>query len=148
MDESKGLSPWKLAFGAVGVVVGLNLILRGLLNLESGSTIAFLAAGGASLLPVLWIAKVVRRPPTEGERKRLLLLYCAFLAVLCAVVVLLAIAGIWLYPGGIVFLVIHSVVYLFFAVMFWSKKQFVRMFPNEPNRLLKNSPNVSHDGWS
>jgi peptidoglycan biosynthesis protein MviN/MurJ (putative lipid II flippase) len=133
MDEPKGLSPWKLAFGAVGAVVGLNLILRGLLNLESGPTIALIAAGGASLLPVLWIAQVVRRPPTEGERKRLLLLYCAFLAALCAVVLLLAIAGIWLYPGGIFFLVIHSVVYLFFAVMFWSKKQFVRMFPNEPN---------------
>lgn len=133
MDDTKEFSPWQLALGAVGVVVAFNVVLRAALSLESGPTIAFISAGGASLVPVLWIAKVVRRPPTDGERKRLLLLYCAFLALLCVAVTFIAIAGVWQYPGGIVFLLIHSVVYLFFAVMFWSKKQFARMFPNEPN---------------
>lgn len=133
MTESRVFSAWKIALGAVGAAIALNALLRAGLKLE-GTYVTFIVAGGVALLSMLWIAKVVRRPPTDRERGRFLLLYSIFLAVISFfLVVTLAALNVWLYPGGIIFLAIHYVVYPVFAMMLLSKKQFAAIIKSEPN---------------
>jgi hypothetical protein len=133
MSESRDFSAWKIALVAVGAALGLNLLLRAGLKLE-GTYVTFICAGGVAVLTMLWIAKVVRRAPTDRERINFLLLYSIFLAVISFVlVVMLAALNVWTYPGGIVFLIIHYVLYPFFAMMFLSKKQLAAIFKSEPN---------------
>ena len=133
MNEAKVFSAWKVALGAVGAAVGLNALVRGAFKLE-GTYVALAIAGGVALLTYLWIAKFVRRAPTDRERTNFLLLYSIFLLVISfALVLILAVQNIWHYPGGIIFLLIHYAPYPIFAMWVLSKKNMTMTFKNEPN---------------
>ena len=133
MTETKDFSAWKVALGAVGAALGLNALVRGALKLE-GTYVTISIACGAALLVYLWIAKAVRRAPTERERVMFLLLYSIFLAVVSFwLVLILAVQNVWHYPGGFVFLLIHYVVYPLCAMWILSKKNIAMTFKNEAN---------------
>jgi len=130
MDETRIFSPLKLALSCVVAAISLNFLLRVLFKFE-GVSITMLIAGCVAGFALLWVVKVVQRPPTNQERSRFLLLYSGILAFTCLVIASLAAINGTLNTGGIIILIVHYLVYPFFALTFFSEKQFASIFKKQ-----------------
>jgi len=127
MTDPKLISPLKLSIGAAIGVVAFNVIARVLLKFE-GASVTIVIAGVVPVLVLLWLVKVTRQKPTDGEASRFVVLYSAILAGLSIVAVLLAYANSSLNVGGAVILFVHYLAYPLLARITLSPKQLEHAF--------------------
>lgn len=116
-----------LRYALIGVVaaVVLNVLLRSFVKLGGVLATLVIAASIAALMAVLF-AWQQRRPPTRGERRRLVGLYAGMLAVLYAGLLTLMTLQDEPSPMGVLIFILHYLSYPLLAQMLFSERIFKR----------------------
>lgn len=115
-------------YAVVGVVAAvlINVLLRSFVKLGGVLATLVIAASVAALMALLF-AWQQRRPPTRGERRRLVWLYGGMLAVLYAGLLTLMTLQDEPSPMGMAIFVLHYLSYPLLAQMLFSERIFKRM---------------------
>lgn len=115
-------------YAVVGVVAAIliNLLLRSFVKLGGVLATLVIAASVAALMALLF-AWQQRRPPTRGERRRLVWLYGGMLAVLYAGLLAMMTLQNAPSPMGVVIFALHYLSYPLFAQLLFSERIFKRM---------------------
>lgn len=115
-------------YAVVGVVAAvlINVLLRSFVKLGGVLATLVIAASVAALMALLF-AWQQRRPPTRGERRRLVWLYGGMLAVLYAGLLTLMTLQDKPSPMGMAIFVLHYLSYPLLAQMLFSERIFKRM---------------------
>ncbi|MDQ7984180.1 ABZJ_00895 family protein [Pseudomonas sp. G34] len=116
-----------LRYALIGVVaaVVLNVLLRSFVKLGGVLATLVIAASIAALMALLF-AWQQRRPPTRGERRRLVGLYAGMLAVLYAGLLTLMTLQDEPSPMGVLIFILHYLSYPLLAQMLFSERIFKR----------------------
>ncbi|KAB0551163.1 hypothetical protein F7R01_08160 [Pseudomonas argentinensis] len=116
-----------LRYALVGVVaaVVLNLLLRSFVKLGGVLATLVIAASIAALMALLF-AWQQRRPPTRGERRRLVWLYGGMLALLYAGLLTLMTLQDEPSPMGVLIFIFHYLAYPLLAQLLFSERIFKR----------------------
>lgn len=116
-----------LRYALTGVVaaVVLNVLLRSFVKLGGVLATLVIAASIAALMALLF-AWQQRRPPTRGERRRLVWLYGGILALLYAVLLIMMSLQDEPSPMGVALFVLHYLAYPLLAQLLFSERIFKR----------------------
>lgn len=115
-------------YAVVGVVAAIliNLLLRSFIKLGGVLATLVIAASVAALMALLF-AWQQRRPPTRGERRRLVWLYGGMLAILYAGLLAMMTLQNEPSPMGVVIFALHYLSYPLLAQLLFSERIFKRM---------------------
>lgn len=115
-------------YAIIGVVaaVVLNLLLRSFVKLGGVLATLVIAASVAAIMALLF-AWQQRRPPTRGERRRLVWLYGGMLALLYVGLLTMMTLQDEPSPMGVVIFALHYLSYPLLAQMLFSERIFKRM---------------------
>ncbi|SDE86592.1 hypothetical protein D16iCDA_16745 [Pseudomonas seleniipraecipitans] len=115
-------------YAVVGVVAAIliNLLLRSFVKLGGVLATLVIAASVAALMALLF-AWQQRRPPTRGERRRLVWLYGGMLAILYAGLLAMMTLQNEPSPMGVVIFALHYLSYPLLAQLLFSERIFKRM---------------------
>ncbi|MCW2291033.1 MULTISPECIES: hypothetical protein [Pseudomonas] len=115
-------------YAVIGVVAAvlLNLLLRSFVKLGGVLATLVIAASVAAIMALLF-AWQQRRPPTRGERRRLVWLYGGMLALLYAGLLTMMTLQDDPNPMGVVIFALHYLSYPLLAQMLFSERIFKRM---------------------
>ncbi len=116
-----------LRYALIGVVAAvlLNVLLRSFVKLGGVLATLVIAASIAALMALLF-AWQQRRPPTRGERRRLVWLYGGMLALLYAGLLTMMTLQDEPSPMGIVIFILHYLAYPLLAQLLFSERIFKR----------------------
>lgn len=115
-------------YAVVGVVAAIliNLLLRSFVKLGGVLATLVIAASVAALMALLF-AWQQRRPPTRGERRRLVGLYGGMQAILYAGLLTMMTLQNEPSPMGVVIFALHYLSYPLLAQLLFSERIFKRM---------------------
>lgn len=115
-------------YAVIGVVAAvlLNLLPRSFVKLGGVLATLVIAASVAAIMALLF-AWQQRRPPTRGERRRLVWLYGGMLALLYAGLLTMMTLQDDPNPMGVVIFTLHYLSYPLLAQMLFSERIFKRM---------------------
>ncbi|UCJ18714.1 hypothetical protein K5Q02_10255 [Pseudomonas sp. MM211] len=115
-------------YAVIGVVAAvlLNLLLRSFVKLGGVLATLVIAASVAAIMALLF-AWQQRRPPTRGERRRLVWLYGGMLALLYVGLLTMMTLQDEPSPMGVVIFALHYLSYPLLAQMLFSERIFKRM---------------------
>lgn len=115
-------------YAIIGVVAAvlLNLLLRSFVKLGGVLATLVIAASVAAIMALLF-AWQQRRPPTRGERRRLVWLYGGMLALLYVGLLTMMTLQDQPSPMGVVIFALHYLSYPLLAQMLFSERIFKRM---------------------
>lgn len=115
-------------YAVAGVVAAIliNLLLRSFVKLGGVLATLVIAASVAALMALLF-AWQQRRPPTRGERRRLVWLYGGMLAILYAGLLAMMTLQNEPSPMGVVIFALHYLSYPLLAQLLFSERIFKRM---------------------
>nr|WP_288466134.1 ABZJ_00895 family protein [uncultured Pseudomonas sp.] len=116
-----------LRYALIGVAaaVVLNVLLRSFVKLGGVLATLVIAASIAAMMALVF-AWQQRRPPTRGERRRLVWLYGGILALLYALLLTMMSLQDEPSPMGVLLFILHYLAYPLLAQMLFSERIFKR----------------------